>query len=590
MNIKINTIEKNKPKAGRRGLRGSSLAAVFAEGLLSAALMFGLGACDGLSGLPEDISNNNGDALLNAIDLTISPIAMTSKTWVINSDQDVPVPVLYVSASLKAADGEIKFEWYKAGPPDVMIQEDEALPGVPVKYELNRDDLNNQTASGSSLKFYVKAIYLNKEKVSDMAVVSFVAPGYVLDSDEDGYPDDWEEEPIHQSEGYDPNRADQPYGIDLSRRGAVPDGVNLVWVNNNGANMNNVYTVYGVPSEGVNEYRVYHSSDTMQYVSHIHLAAAVDTDSGGDITDLSRSTVELIISDDVDTLYITSETERYGSGASLVIGRGANVKITLDGIKLTGGAPIGFERDEKTGLADAKLTLLLRDESTLTAGSVYSDAAKRFYAAAGISVPEGAALIIDKAEDDTSSLFDLNVTGFTGNGDDPTKWDRRLSSWGAGAGIGSGQWDEIEPGYKTGSITIQGDITVTATGGAAGYNWGGAAGIGGGGQWNTDDAKSIDDTTIITISGGVVNATGGENAAGIGGGYKRSAGTITIDLEKSSGTATANSTPAGLEAAAEEDFPAVGPGNGYEGTNGGSFNGGDWPTNTSTYSWGTQVD
>ncbi len=79
-------------------------------------------------------------------------------------------------------------------------------------------------------------------------------------------------------------------------------------------------------------------------------------------------------------------------------------------------------------------------------------------------------------------------------------------------------------GLKVGSdsaITISGDGILNATGGYQG------AGIGGG----RDGAGGT-----VTISGGTVTATGGENGAGIGGGgYEGSGGTVTI----SGGTVTA---------------------------------------------------
>ena len=73
------------------------------------------------------------------------------------------------------------------------------------------------------------------------------------------------------------------------------------------------------------------------------------------------------------------------------------------------------------------------------------------------------------------------------------------------AGIGS------EVGDSGGTITINGG-NVTATGG------GNAAGIGGSGG----------SSGTITINGGNVTASGGENAAGIGGGYSGSVDTISI--------------------------------------------------------------
>ncbi len=81
------------------------------------------------------------------------------------------------------------------------------------------------------------------------------------------------------------------------------------------------------------------------------------------------------------------------------------------------------------------------------------------------------------------------------------------------AGIGGGNvWN------YAGDITINGGA-VTATGGDS------AAGIGGGFYSTNDYAEP----GSITINGGVVTATGGDDGAGIGSGYETAAGTITIN-------------------------------------------------------------
>ena len=83
------------------------------------------------------------------------------------------------------------------------------------------------------------------------------------------------------------------------------------------------------------------------------------------------------------------------------------------------------------------------------------------------------------------------------------------SSNGSAAGIGGG----YRPGLSCGSIEIQGGV-ITATGGQL------AAGIGSG--WYSNCGN-------IYISGGTVSATAGEWSAGIGSGaFKSSCGTITI--------------------------------------------------------------
>lgn len=90
---------------------------------------------------------------------------------------------------------------------------------------------------------------------------------------------------------------------------------------------------------------------------------------------------------------------------------------------------------------------------------------------------------------------------------------------------------EKNDGDSSGKLTITGDNetadSLTATGGKGG------AGIGGGKGSNGSD---------ITISGGTVNANGGENAAGIGGGAKTDAngGGNGSKITISGGTVTAN--------------------------------------------------
>ena len=85
------------------------------------------------------------------------------------------------------------------------------------------------------------------------------------------------------------------------------------------------------------------------------------------------------------------------------------------------------------------------------------------------------------------------------------------SSHGQGAGIGGGY------GISCGNIVINGG-TITATGGD------GAAGIGGG----LSDGVPYAECGDITINGGTVTATGGHRAAGIGGGYAGGCSNIVV--------------------------------------------------------------
>ncbi|GAB6391575.1 MAG: hypothetical protein MdMp014T_0948 [Treponematales bacterium] len=118
--------------------------------------------------------------------------------------------------------------------------------------------------------------------------------------------------------------------------------------------------------------------------------------------------------------------------------------------------------------------------------------------AAGVKVPEGAALFVTSAAGDGETDGVLNAEGGLG-----------------GAGIG-GMW-----GFGAGEITISGG-TVNAGGGASTFVDAGGAGIGGG--YYGSGGK-------ITIKGGVVDAKGGYMCAGIGAGETRwvhTSGTIEI--------------------------------------------------------------
>ena len=114
----------------------------------------------------------------------------------------------------------------------------------------------------------------------------------------------------------------------------------------------------------------------------------------------------------------------------------------------------------------------------------------------GITVTEGQTLIIDEDGTKGTEIGTLIAGGY---GTTPAKT----------AGIGGVN----ESGKKNaGTITINGGI-VYATGGTA------AAGIGGGSSGVGGD---------ISIEGGTVTAYGGENAAGIGGGSSGAGGNVTI--------------------------------------------------------------
>ena len=100
-----------------------------------------------------------------------------------------------------------------------------------------------------------------------------------------------------------------------------------------------------------------------------------------------------------------------------------------------------------------------------------------------------------------------------------------------GAGIGGAYYDE------GGSITINGGI-ITANGGYGEYC--GSAGIGTG-YWGGNTQSGNTGSTMVTINGGTVTATGYKSGAGIGGGYHNKGGTVIIN----DGTVTATGSDGG---------------------------------------------
>ena len=145
--------------------------------------------------------------------------------------------------------------------------------------------------------------------------------------------------------------------------------------------------------------------------------------------------------------------------------------------------------------------------------------------------------------------------------------DARSSGYGAGIGGGYSDNNDAEFGKKNcGDIIIRGGI-VTATGG------GFAAGIGSGGRGTCGN---------ITISGGEVTATGGSQAAGVGSGSSGVSAAITISGGKvtatglvwAAGVGSGNGgtsgaiTISGGEVEATAGKKAAGIGNGYQGKSG----------------------
>lgn len=180
------------------------------------------------------------------------------------------------------------------------------------------------------------------------------------------------------------------------------------------------------------------------------------------------------------------------AAVSVIVDTGDAVTLLLENLELSNEkSPIQLK-------ANANVTLVLAANSTnkltsTAAGSAAKDTVNGM--TAGINVPETATLTIDKVKGGEAGT--LSVTGGYG---------------GAGIGGGAGVGYTEERG-ATGAIG--------GTGGKDGYNgdWGGNGGAGGqkggeGGRFGGNAEKA----GSIVIHAGVLTVTGGENAAGIGGG------------------------------------------------------------------------
>ena len=134
-----------------------------------------------------------------------------------------------------------------------------------------------------------------------------------------------------------------------------------------------------------------------------------------------------------------------------------------------------------------------------------------------ISIAEGATVTLDGVTINSTST---NSAGITCEG------GATIILSGTNAVTGAQNYPGIQAGSTGTTLTIQGDGSLTATGGSSG------AGIGGGNQIACGN---------ITIIGGTITATGKANGAGIGSGQNASCGNITI----SGGTVTATGGYAG---------------------------------------------
>lgn len=203
---------------------------------------------------------------------------------------------------------------------------------------------------------------------------------------------------------------------------------------------------------------------------------------------------------DPATMFENGKTYRLtGTGdVPVKISAGNTVTIVLDDVTINSAtSPIQVE-------AGAKLTLIptVNTTNTLTCTSGTAQAVTDNNAGgltAGISVPDGAELVIDK---DDAGDGTLTVTGGYG-----------------GAGIGGSYTNDLlATTAAKGNDGAIGPTGFGATGEVNGGGAGGSIGQGGlGGQYGSDGT----DAGVIKINGGILNATGGVDAAGIGGGRGR---------------------------------------------------------------------
>jgi len=444
--------KNNNIKSRLGGLSTTRLVSIIlTTGLLAAAFGFALFGCDDVAGLNEDVANAPpGLPVGQSTDLTLSPFVQDVWNYTMGSE-DFPKFTVYATLS-GGASGLVKFTWYKAGIPpaaDEQIDEDTALPGTGVDYQLQPADV----AEAGQTTYYVVASYPAKgtpvlQTVSTPVTVNVYNQGtdFGADYDGDGYPDDWERD--HRSEGYNPYKVNTPYGIDLSLKGAVPPGVKFDYKNRVAYDPGNRFVVYGVPATGIMEYRVYNSSgkDSEVIVDVINLSADKDSHAGEADYELHTTAIVYVSADVGDYNNYTNPydgknhplTLRTGasgtvSGGNIVIESGADVKIHADKVNLVGGAPISLQ-------PGATLTLELYDHNELTAGVVNrqttngSFTGKLDIACAGIQVPEGAALIIEAARTDQADTLTVAGGYGTGNAD---QWTTKTGTWGCAAAIRS---------------------------------------------------------------------------------------------------------------------------------------------------------
>ncbi|MDR1834708.1 MAG: hypothetical protein LBQ96_02785 [Fusobacteriaceae bacterium] len=239
----------------------------------------------------------------------------------------------------------------------------------------------------------------------------------------------------------------------------------------------------------------------------------------------------------------------------VVVQSGVTATVKLDNATVDMSGQAGASALDVAG---ANVTLVLSGDNQLLASGT----------AAGLRAPDGTTLIITSADGDgaeSGSLLAANAgsspgsgagiggSGGSGNNDGESGgiitinggsitakgyYDGVTDFSNPGAGIGGGGWsgdaNSLSKAGDGGTITINGG-KVTAVGGSSQTSGGeGAAGIGGGsGELYTDHNDAAINAGgsggTITINGGTIVTCSQINGAGIGGGYRGDSGLIIIN-------------------------------------------------------------
>lgn len=266
----------------------------------------------------------------------------------------------------------------------------------------------------------------------------------------------------------------------------------------------------------------------------------------GDITITGKSDENTVSVKDADVTFKDLEIDRSASSTAAdgaAVSVSGNSSIELDG-KNTISSGMGHAGIEK---ADANGTMTIKDDNNVS-GSLTANGG---FGGAGIGGGNGA-----DGSDITISGGNVTANGGGhaagigggsssysggGNGSDITISGGNVTANGgtAGAGIGGGGFGAGGgAGGGISNITIKdADVTAGADAGGAGIGSGNASGLTIYYPNWKDEHPNEGVASDITISGGRVKASGGDDSAGIGGGYLGSGSDITI---KDNADVTAN--------------------------------------------------